>query len=618
MKNPFVLIVIASLWFSSVCAKAQVSRVRVPSAESIASEPLVEQSISSAVGRDDPEYWVLPRTGRFEAVNHQNDLNLVFGRSGIELRSGTKYWGIALHGYGYGTSVKNIAQVSPRAMSNRVEYRHGALTEWYVNGPLGLEQGFTIRQPPRGSRRAPLTLALILAGDLTASVDSDGAGLTLKDRDGAAVLRYSGLKTLDAAGKELKSSLEVNGNTLLLMVDDRKARYPVVVDPWMQQARLHASNGKPNEELAWSVSADGDTVVVGAPEFNQYKGEAYVFVKPQKGWTRDMTETARLNTSDGVNCNRGTGCSFGSSVAISGNTIVVGAQDSGYVGAAYVFVKPKGGWKTTSKFDAKLANPTQSQTFGVCVALSGDTAVVGTDEAQAAYVFTKPVGGWSGVVNSIATLTSSDNQDTFGTAVAIDGDTILVGAQDANVGNIMDAGAAYLFVRPAGGWKDMTQTAELTASDGLEFNELGWSVAINGDTAVAGAPRAPWQGEAGPGIVYVFVKPANGWRDMSQTAELTALNGFDGDQLGNSVSISDKTIAAGATYVPHSPQGAIYVYAEPKGGWEDMNETAKLTSAGGKTGDSLGFSVAISGHTIVGGAPYAYHTQGAAYVFGQR
>jgi hypothetical protein len=172
----------------------------------------------------------------------------------------------------------------------------------------------------------------------------------------------------------------------------------------------------------------------------------------------------------------------------------------------------------------------------------------------------------------------------------------------------------------------MTQTARLVAADGHDGNELGVSVAVSGNTVVAGAPRAVAEGsDFGPGIAYVFVKPASGWpANMDQTAELTASDGVSGDFLGWCVSISGKTVVAGAPRASigsNSGQGAAYLFAEPKGGWTNMHETAKVTASNGAAGDNFGQSVGVSGRTVVGGAPYAsvsFFQQGAAYVFGQQ
>jgi hypothetical protein len=125
-------------------------------------------------------------------------------------------------------------------------------------------------------------------------------------------------------------------------------------------------------------------------------------------------------------------------------------------------------------------------------------------------------------------------------------------------------------------------------------------------------------------VAYLFVKPADGWKDLFQTAELTASDGSPGDGLGWVVSVSGNVVVAGAPYATvgsNSAQGSAYVFARPQSGWKDMHETAKLSVPTGRASDNFGFSVGISGKTVVGGAPYAsvtYSRQGAAYVFGKQ
>ena len=134
------------------------------------------------------------------------------------------------------------------------------------------------------------------------------------------------------------------------------------------------------------------------------------------------------------------------------------------------------------------------------------------------------------------TLSPSDGQNgaEFGIAVAIDGDTVVVGTEEF--------GAAYVFVKPAGGWANMTQTAELTFSE--KESAFGYSVAISGNTIVVGCGA-----NTTPGAACVFVKPPTGWANMTETAELTASDGLMGSGLGDSVAISGNTVLAGL----HSP-----------------------------------------------------------------
>jgi len=181
------------------------------------------------------------------------------------------------------------------------------------------------------------------------------------------------------------------------------------------------------------------------------------------------------------------------------------------------------------------------------------------------YVFVEPGSGWADATDT-AKLTASDGADgdDYGFAVAISGTTIVVGAPDATVGANAEQGAAYVFVKPGSGWTDATQTAKLTASDGASVNLLGLSVAISGDTVVAGADLATVAANASQGAAYLFVKPGSRWTDATQTAKLTASDGASLDRLGTSVAIFGGSVVAGApgaTVNGNLFQGAAYVFA---------------------------------------------------------
>jgi trimeric autotransporter adhesin len=585
-------------------------------------------SISAALGRDIPGYQARAQGTGFEAQNLRHMLAIDFTSDGVAVRKRGASWKLALRAYGYSGDLEAVDEAAPQARTNRVEYRRGSLTEWYVNGPLGLEQGFTITEPPPGAVDGqPLTIALELSGDLTAAVDQDGRSLTLIDREGNPDMRYAGLASRDATGREMRSWLEVQGSQLLLKVADAGARYPVVVDP-LVQAKLTASDGAANDLLGFSVSISGNTVVVGAlqasPGFvNQ--GSVYVFVKPASGWA-NMTQTAELTASDGM-----TGDLLGTGVSISGNTVVAGAilasiGNNVSQGAVYVFVKPASGWQNMNQ-TAKLtaSDGAANDNLGRSVSISGNTVMAGAPGATigsnslegAAYVFVKPASGWKDMTQT-AKLTASDGlaNGSVGFSVAINGVTAVAGEPDGITGDI--AGAAYVFVKPVSGWKDMTQTAKLTNSDGFPDNLLGVSVAVSGNTVVAGASNT----SAG-GTAYVYVEPARGWVNMTQTAELTALHGAPPDGLGASVSISGNVVVAGAPYTTvgsNSEQGAAYAFVKPATGWKNMTQTLKVTASDGAANDLFGYSIAVSGKTAVSGSPQATigsnAQQGAAYVYG--
>jgi FG-GAP repeat len=270
------------------------------------------------------------------------------------------------------------------------------------------------------------------------------------------------------------------------------------------------------------------------------------------------------------------------------------------------------------------ADGVDNDVLGATLAMDGDTIVaaapgktVGANPGQGAlYVFVKPSSGWADA-HQDAELTSSDGA-ALGD-VAISGDTIVAGAPGKQLGDNQDQGAAYVFVRPPGGWHDGTQTAVLTASNGAAEDRLGSGVAISGDTIVAGAPGR----KSNQGAGYVFVKPTSGWADGTQTAMLTALGGAPQDALGllNSVAISGDTIVLGGSnhqVGDHQNQGLAYVYVKPDGGWSDTTQTATLASTDGGAGDLFGFAVAVSSDTVVVGAPHhsvGRQAPGVAYVF---
>src|SRR5262249_55639019 len=154
-----------------------------------------------------------------------------------------------------------------------------------------------------------------------------------------------------------------------------------------------------------------------------------------------------------------------------------------------------------------------------------------------------------------AKLTPSDGstQDGFGLSVGISGNAIVVGTPQNNTlalkhpnAPLSGNGAAYVFAKPAGGWVDTTETAKLVASDGADGDALGWSVAIAGNTIVAGAPNANISGDSLQGALYVFVKSGSNWLSTTESAKLTTPHiGPNLETVGKSVSISGNTIATG-------------------------------------------------------------------------
>ncbi len=258
--------------------------------------PLAAQSsISAYLGGRSATFYARKVGAGFEAVNPEQNLTTRFTPQGVEIHSRNSYLGMALRSYGYSNRLHRVRPCVPLLSRNRVEYRRGLVREWYVNGPFGLEQGFTIRSAPPLSNGHLLRLELALSGGLQSSLDESGAGLTLKNQDGQVALRYAGLDAYDASGRELPARLILNGNELQLNVEDSRARYPITIDPIVQLAELTGSDAA-GSNFGSSVAISGNTVIVGSFDFNRFQGSAWVFVKPPSGWATHMIQTAELST----------------------------------------------------------------------------------------------------------------------------------------------------------------------------------------------------------------------------------------------------------------------------------------------------------------------------------
>ena len=445
-------------------------------------------------------------------------------------------------------------------------------------------------------------------GQVTLSWD-DPDDITIEKYQLMRLLAESKLAATDGAnGEEFGYSVAVDGN--VAVVGARKdtgftgAAYIFTkdsgADSWTQQAKLTASNISAGAQLGQSVDIDDDTVLVGAFADDGRTGSAFVFVKPALGWT-DATETQKLTASDG-----GGDDEFGSSVAVDGDTVVIGAPGDNHVdgnstlndaGSAYVFTRNGSGvWNQAANLTA--SDPSLDDNFGDSVAVEGDTVVAGSSENQpfgsddktgSAYIFIKPAGGWADG-NETALLTASDGEDgdLFGDSVAVDGDTVVVGAYREG----LSSGSAYVFTKPAGSWVDGTETGKLTASDRASTDNLGRSVAVDGDTVVVGAP-----GESNDaGAIYIFTKPATGWDDVDEVTKITASDGADDDEFGWAVAVDGNTVMAGAEGgAGNTPtSGAAYILDLENNGWTDISGSGATTISHTVTGLTTGVNYTMA------------------------
>jgi hypothetical protein len=472
--------------------------------------------------------------------------------------------------------------------ADSVEYRRSpSLVEWYRNEARGLEQGFTLVSAP-SSGPGPLILEMDATG-LAVALSADGSEVVASAPDTGAVLRYSGLEVLDATGRRLPARLAVEGQAVQLRIDDDGAAYPLAIDPWFQQAKLTAADAAGGDRFGVAVAVSGDTAVVGANAADtpagSNVGSAYVFVRSAGTWALQ----AKLTAADAAAVDN-----FGISVAISGDTAVVGAYlDStpagSNAGSAYVFVRSAGTWAQQQKLTA--ADAAAGDRFGISVAVSGDTAVVGAylDDAPAgtnagsAYVFVRSAGTWAHQQKLVADDAAA--VDNFGMSVAVSVDTAVVGAHLEGGTN---AGSAYVFVRSAGTW---AQQQKLAASDAAANDNFGASVAVSGDTAVVGAPFDDIAAGTDAGSAYVFVRSAGTW---AQQQKLAASDADAGDRFGIAVAVSGDTAVVGAYFddAPVGPDaGSAYVFLLIK----DSPTISTQASAGGPVGTSVAATATVSG-----------------------
>lgn len=441
-----------------------------------------------------------------------------------------------------------------------------------------------------------------------------------------------------------------------------------VVAQLVQEGYLKASNSGVNDRFGVVLAIDGDTLVVGAPfessasigvNGNQTdnsasaSGAVYVFARVNGNWMQQ----AYLKAS-----NSNSGDLFGGAVALSGDTLVVGAVSEAssatgvngnqsdntapHSGAVYVFVRVSGVWSQEAYI--KASNTNSGDEFGVAVSISGDTLVVGswledsnavgvngvegdnsTLESGATYVFTRSGSSWSQQAYIKASNTGSG--DRFGKSIAIDEDTLVVGAPTESSsatginGNQLDdslsqAGAVYVFKRTGGIW---AQEAYVKASNTSVNDQFGQSVALSSDTFAVGA----WyENSAATGIngsqlanstvfsgaAYVFVKSGGSW---TQQAYIKASNAEHDDQFGVAIALSGDDLVIGAWAEDGSSagingndhdnlkleSGAAYVFRRTAGVWsQDFYVKASNTGAG----DQLGWGVGISGGLLAVGAPF--------------
>lgn len=554
-------------------------------------------------------------------------LSVSFGASGVSVGAGGTQVSLSLLGWGRADAPLGGGRYTtpPRADLNRVSYGHRGLTEWYAIGPAGLEQGFTVpARPAWATHGGPLIVEEKVSGALRPK--AVGPAVVLARTSGSApVLRYGGLRATDAAGRPLPAHLEVEGSRLLLVIADAGASYPVTIDPLVQQAAKLTGGaqetGAGHLGASVALSADGNTAVVGAPNDGGGVGAAYVYVRAGATWSLQAKLTPRSGEEDGAG-------KFGSAVAISadGNTVLVGApSDTGSVdsealpGAAWIFTRSSfsaGDWAEPAG-SSKLVPPDEACVdvgFGSSVALSADggVALIGgpddLDGAGAAWVY----AGANGVLAERTKLVAGDSAaGNFGASVALsaNGTTGLVGdPYDASPYNADGSGTAWLFYGT-----NLTSSGPELLGDPIDVGTFGTSVALSGDghTALVGDP----QDSARDGAAWVFTGAGVSWTQPG--TKLTDATPTAGEQFGSGVALSsDGATALIGAPVPSGPD-AIFAADEFTNGGSGWSQGATLSPNDANGPELSGTSVALSADatTALLGGPDDASDLGAAWPF---
>lgn len=369
-----------------------------------------------------------------------------------------------------------------------------------------------------------------------------------------------------------------------------------------EEPKLIATDPGLHDHFGRSLSLAGDTFVTGS-RFDEHSGvalagSAYVFERAGGDWT----QAAKLIASDFEFQDL-----FGHAVATDGQTVLVSARNDDHGGAVdagsvYVFVRSGSSWIEEAKLTADDA--ASGDNFGISVAIDGDRALIGAlyggDEAAsnagAAYVFERGGAGWTQTGKLIAS--DPGVLDGFGWSVALDGDSALLGARFDNVAGGADAGSAYVFAQSGGDW---VEAAKLTATGPQAGDQFGSFVALRGDRAVVGNPLRDTPGGINAGTAVVFEHSGGLW---SEVAVLAASDAGAGDEFGHTVALDGDVVVVGASQADTAAgvdTGAAYVFARTEAGWL---EHAALTAYDAAPAENYGSIVAVSGDTALVGAPH--------------
>lgn len=369
-----------------------------------------------------------------------------------------------------------------------------------------------------------------------------------------------------------------------------------------------AGEGAASDRMGHAVAVSGDTAVVGAPLANEGAandaGSAYVYIRDNGVWVKQ----AQL-----VPPTPSLGLVFGISVAVSGETIAIGASQDDEAGslnsgAVYVFTRSGVSWTLQQRLIASDASAGAG--FGRSVAIDGNSLAVGAHLGNggtgAAYVFTRSGSAWSQQQKLVGS--DSATNDFFGDSVGLSGDRLVVGAPRADIAAKVDAGSAYAFIRASSGGSPWSQQAKLLPTSSTADDNFGISVALSSDTIIVGQPFLGTGAGSNKGAATVFVENAGTW---SLQTTLTAADGIADDNFGRAVSLSGDLALVAANFADAGTTvnaGSAYLFKRSGTAWSQLD---RLQASDKALNDLNASAAALSIGNSVLGAPFDSNTFGA-------
>jgi hypothetical protein len=372
-----------------------------------------------------------------------------------------------------------------------------------------------------------------------------------------------------------------------------------------------------------AISSDGSTAIIGGSQDSNLTGAAWIFTRSSGIWNQQGGKLVGSGTVAGSNTLQGTAVS----ISADGNTAIVGGPSDNFsVGAAWIFTRSGSSWsqqggKLVASDFAGSGGDFAGVRQGAAVALSadGNTALIGgpgdNSGRGAAWIFTRSGGTWTQAGSKL--VPSDGATPGFGSAVALssDGSTAIIGGRNDS----QAVGATWAFVKSGGTWVQQGGKLVGTGSAGLALQGSAVAVSTDGNTAVVGGPGD----NTSNGAIWVFTRSGSTWTQVG--AKLTATGQSGAAEVGSSIALSGN----GVTAIAGGPQdnggvGALWVFTQSGGLWGQRG--SKIVGSGALgTVMTLGVSAAVSsdGTTAIAGGPADgsdvgnFIATGAAWVFTQ-